>query len=188
MIEINLLPEELRPRIVKGGSVDAKAVLGSIPLVIGALVVVNILLWVFLLIREVELGMLNAKWEKLQPQQQLIDNSRRESAELSADAKLTRELLEQRIAWGEKLNKLSLYLPSGVWFKELSVSAGEFLLKGSVISLEKEEMTLVNTFVSSLKKDPVFVKNFGLIEVSSVQKRLVGSYEVADFVITAPLK
>jgi hypothetical protein len=94
----------------------------------------------------------------------------------------------RKLNWSEKLNKLSLNLPSGIWFNELSVSKKDFILKGSVLSLQKEEMNLVNKFIDSLKKDMVFFKDFTRLELSSIQMKTVVGYDVFDFVLTGKLK
>jgi ligand-binding sensor protein len=94
----------------------------------------------------------------------------------------------KRITWADKLNKLSLYLPSGVWITDISVTSKDFILKGSVISLVKDELTLINTFLDRLKADKEFFINFENIELSSIERRGVGSYEVADFTLNGKLK
>ena len=89
----------------------------------------------------------------------------------------------------KKLNRLSLDLPSGIWFNEISANLKkEFILRGSVVSLKKEEMLLINQFIDNLKKDTDFFKDFSKLEMTSAQSGEIGGYEVNDFVISGVLK
>jgi Tfp pilus assembly protein PilN len=101
---------------------------------------------------------------------------------------MIQQLIGQRINWAEKLNKLSLNLPSGVWFNEIQVNSKEFILKASVISLQKEEMNLINAFIDNLKNDKDFFKDFNNLELNSAQKRVIGGYDVTDFILVGILK
>ncbi|MFC1805071.1 hypothetical protein ACFLZ3_04530, partial [Candidatus Omnitrophota bacterium] len=71
----------------------------------------------------------------------------------SADAILQGKLSAEKLNWSEKLNKLSLHLPYGIWFDNLSLKGADFVLRGSVISLQGEEMMLIKKFIESLKDD-----------------------------------
>jgi len=61
-------------------------------------------------------------------------------------------------------------------------------IQGSVISLEKEEVSLINKLLVNLKADAEFSKNFSGFELSSVQKRSIETYDVADFILVGVLK
>ena len=111
-----------------------------------------------------------------------------EHAAFSQDAIVLQQLSNQRINWAEKLNKLSLNLPPGVWFTDLSVTQKDFILKGSVIALQKEEMSLIHKLLSGLQNDPGFIGDFYNLELASVQNRAVGGYEVSDFTLVGAIK
>src|SRR4030042_2205491 len=153
MIEINLLPEDLKAR-------GKKIVLGpqyflyAIPLVFGVLIFAHIFLAAAGIIKGYQFGVMNNKWKKLAPQREALKSLTEEYEMSSASAGIIRQLNMRRLNWSENLNKLSLDLPAGIWFKELSLSRNDFILKGSVVSLEKEEMSLVNKLIDKLKKDP----------------------------------
>jgi Tfp pilus assembly protein PilN len=139
------------------------------------------------LFKSYQLKVLNNKWNKLAPQREMLKNLTKEYEVLSADARIIQQLNLRRLNWAEKVNKLSLDLPAGIWFNELSFSRKDFILKGSVISLQKEEMNLVNKFIYNLKKDVAFFKDFSNLELSSVQIRTVGGYDIFDFVLAGKL-
>jgi Tfp pilus assembly protein PilN len=139
------------------------------------------------IIKSSELKGLNNKWRALEPQRKTLQDFSSEYSVLSEDSKTMQQLMQQRISWSEKLNKLSLFLPAGVWFNELNVNRKDFTLSGSVVSLQKEEMALVDRFMDSLKADQGFFKDFLKLELRSVQKRTVGGYEITDFVLSGVL-
>ena len=49
-------------------------------------------------------------------------------------------------------------------------------------------MLLINQFISDLKKDNAFYKDFLKVELGAMTKKTYGSYEVLDFLLTFPLK
>jgi len=201
MIEINLLPEELRVKAkakVKAKPKETQVSQSSLektkylfylaPLIVGVLLVTHILLAGITIFKNNQLGMLNSKWRTLEPQRKNLADFNQEYASFSEDEKTVLQAVQQRVSWAEKLNRLSLFLPSGAWFSELNFSSGNFTLKVSVISLQKDEMGLVNRFIDSLKNDPGFFKDFITLEIGSVEKRTVASYEISDFVLTGKIK
>ncbi|MHB8155446.1 MAG: hypothetical protein ACYDFR_05280, partial [Candidatus Omnitrophota bacterium] len=82
----------------------------------------------------------------------------------------------------------SLNLPSGVWFNEIKISVKDMIIQGSVISLVKEEVNLINKLLENLKADSEFSRDFVSFELSNVQKKNVGGYDIADFILTGALK
>jgi len=140
------------------------------------------------IVKNFQLGALNNKWKGLQPQRELLNNLKKEYDVLTSNTKLVQELNSRRLNWSEKLNRLSADLPSGIWFNEIAVSRKEFTLKASVVSLKKEEMTLIKKFIDTLKSDARFLGDFTGLELGSVQKRLVSGYDVVDFILMAKLK
>lgn len=189
MIEINLLPEESKPKTKKiTRYLKPDQFLNYIVWVFVILIVVHFFLAGILVAKSLHLNVLNNKWQKLLPQRKLVGDFNKEREGLSKEDKIITQLANQRINWSEKLNKLSLNLPSGIWFNEISVTPKELILKASVVSLQKEEMSLINKFMDNLKKDSFFFKDFNNLELNSVQRKVIGGYEVADFILIATLK
>ena len=187
MIEINLLSQELR-LIRKNDPVDLKSIPYIIGVIFAMVVLFHIVLVATLLFKSYRLYQLENNWKAFEPDRKLLEGLKKEYALATFDTKLVQEILAQRINWAEKLNKLSLCLPSGVWFDEISFLNKAFTLKGSVVSLQKEEINLINNFVESLKKDNNFFTNFSNLELGSMQRKTIGSYDVVDFILTGKLK
>lgn len=186
MIEINLLSEEFKPK-VEQASTKANYLSYLVPLILGVLVLVHIYLLILGSMKSYQLQALKKEWSRLEPQGKALENLKKESEALSQNAISMQQLSERKIKWAEKMNKLSLDLPPGIWFTQIVISSKELVLNGSVVSLQKEEMAILNKFLSSLKSDKDFIKDFSKMELGSVQRRMVGSYDVMDFVITCPL-
>ncbi len=197
MIEINLLPEELRNRVVKPTKTEAVSA-GSkpglqqlillIPLIFAVLILVHIVIAFLGVVRSSQLNALKGKWERMLPERKALEDFNNENMLYSGDDKDIQKLVNERINWAEKLNKLSLILPTGIWFDAISVSGKVFNLHGKVVSLTKEEVSLLRNFIDDLKNKPDFIKNFNSLELSSIQKVSIGGYEVADFTLNGTLK
>lgn len=199
MIEINLLPEELRVKTkekapeqvnLTGGTSfnQDQLFIYAIPVLLVLLVLVHFYFAMITMSKNGRLLSLNRKWMDLAPQKKELDEFSQESSSVSQDAGFTQLLLKQRVLWAQKLNDLSLNLPAGVWFNDISFSKQNITIQGSVVSLKMEELSLINKLIDSLKADNEFFKDLASIELSNVQKRAVGSYEVADFVLLGVLK
>ena len=199
MIEINLLPEELR---VKTRSKNAEHVsvardakfsqddlfVYAIPALLVLFACVHVYFAFTAFSKNSRLSSMNRQWISLEPQKKEVDEFNKEFSVVSQDASLTQQLTGQRILWAQKLNKLSLNLPSGVWFNEITVNDKNITIQGSVISLKKEEVTLINKLLDNLKADKDFSKDFVSLELNNVQKKSIGGYDIADFVLTGVLK
>jgi Tfp pilus assembly protein PilN len=189
MIEINLLPQELKIKAKKKErQIKSRQILYFIPLLFIILLLVHGYLIGVLVFKNIQLTALNNKWQKLQPQVKTLEEFKEKYELVSQDSRVIQQLTKQRISWAKKLNKLSFNLPSGVWFNEILVTAKDFTLKASVVSLQKDEMNLINQFIENLKKDNDFFSDFSNLELNSVQKNIIGGYDVADFVLSGKLK
>jgi Tfp pilus assembly protein PilN len=190
MIEINLLPEELKAKSKAKKTVMAiepKYFLYLIPFIFGILVCVYIYLLTVNIVKNRQLTILNAKWQKLEPERKASEDFKKQYAFLTEGAQAIGQLTKENINWSEELNKLSLLLPSGIWFNELSISPDDFVLYGSVVSLQKEGMSLITEFIDRLKKDAAFSRDFKSLELGSTQWKSIGGYDIVDFTLTGTL-
>jgi len=195
MIEINLLPQELRvekkvkklqENVVSG--FGPKHALLLIPLILIVLIILHLYLGVAIVAKSSQLNSLNNKWAKLQNERTLVGNFKRQNSLMSEDAVALQQMVNMRVLWSPKLNKLSLGIPPGIWFNAINITAKEFTINCSVVSLQREEIAFINRFLDNLKNDPVFFNDFLTLELGSVQKKTIGSYEVSDFSLNGSLK
>lgn len=158
------------------------------PPVFGILIILHLFLTGFLMISNIRLGVLNKKWLALTPQRKTVEDFKKEHNLASDDKLALEQFINKKINWSEKLNILSSNLPYGIWFDEFSVTAGDFSLRALVISLEQQEMSLVNKFIENLKSNKEFFKDFDKLEVTSVTRRVIGGYDIIDFILTGTMK
>jgi len=195
MIDINFVPDSLQKN---KKSQLFKTVFKNIPLeiVVGAaggivvlLIAVHILLQVTIFIRWASYSHLNSRWASVSKEKEVVDVVLQELQDLRKKTKDIEQITtEKRISWAEKLNKISDAIPSGVWLQRVSLTSDIFLIEGSAVSKRHDEMISVGNFSSNLKKEKDFMKGLDDIEVSSIQRRMVNSIEVADFVISVKLE
>jgi len=197
MIEINLLPEELRNRVVKiakpevvrsGTRLNLQQLILLIPVIFTLLIIVHLFFIVLGISYSAQLGSLKSKWDKSTNERKALEDFNAEHTLLSGDSLAVQQLVNERITWADKLNKISLALPPGVWLEAVFVSSKDFSLAGSVVSLKKEEIALLRQLSDNLKNDPDFFRDFNTLELGSIQKNMVGEYEVADFTLIGTLK
>lgn len=190
MIEINLLPQESKAKTAFIGkiSLESKYLVYFFPLLFAVLIFIQISLLAVGMVQAVRFKTLDNKWKGLTPQREKLNNLKKASDILNFDAKIIQELSNRRQNWSQKLNRMSLDLVGGIWFNEILLSQKELVLKASVVSLQKDEMSLINRFINTLKDDVYFFKDFSSLELGLVQRKSIAAYDVIDFVATAKLK
>ncbi|MDP3041228.1 MAG: hypothetical protein Q8N62_00620 [Candidatus Omnitrophota bacterium] len=199
MIQINLLPEELKiktkgrnsgPAVIKNplALIQERLFIYAIPAMLALFILAHFFLAVLLISKNRQWVSLNRKWLDSAAQKKEVDEFNREFSATFQDAGVLTQLSRQRILWAQKLNALSLHLPAGVWFNEILLNSNNLTIKGSVISLQKEEVGLINKLLDNLKDTLEFSKDFSSFELSNVQKRSLGGYDIADFVLVGALK
>jgi len=188
MIEINLLPHDLRVSKEKKSYLSPKYFLYLIPPIAGVILFIHLLLGLLWLTKGFQLGLLERNWQRLAPQRESLEKFRQQYEFLSQDAVTAQQLLKERVEWSKKLNKISLDLPNGVWLNDISVSGKNVTIRGSSVSLKKEGIGLINRFMENLKKDEMFIKDFSNFELNSILVRNIGGYDTEEFVLSATLK
>jgi len=190
MIEINLLPQELqiKSRKTPEAKVDSKKFLIVVPVALIILIIMHIYLGFVSISLRANFSGLEKKWKSLETGRKQLDTLKKEYNMLTQDSSAITQLNKDRINWAEKLNLLSLKLPQGIWFNDLQVINKDFILRGSVFSLAKQELTLINKFLSNLKESPGFFKDFSVLEMGIVQREVVGGYDILNFSLNGTLK
>lgn len=205
MIEINLLPEELKKK--KGKKIRQLELslpkISHKPVLIGvgaifALVYLGVL--TFSTLKNHSLNKLNTEWKSLQKQKEVLDKLKADIKDLETKNTSMGELVNNRFIWSAKLNQISDCLPEGVWLNSFSISKTKIAgrkkgrgaeasnfntleFRGSAAIPEGDEMLAIGKFIKNLKDDPSFIKDFENIELSSVQSTTSGKIEILDFTI-----
>jgi len=125
MIEINLLPEELRAKKRPAVEPTNKSALlenaiYAVPLVLLIVIIIHLYLGVVFLYQGKVLSGLEQAWKKMEPQRAQILALKKELTAESSDARVVQALLMRRVRVAPKLNKLSLNLQPGIWFNSIA--------------------------------------------------------------------
>lgn len=187
MIEINLLPEELRISGQKKFSPQEYALYGVIA-VFTILFVMHCILIGVTIIRGVGFGVASSVWNKLGPQRKQADVFKQQYGYIFDDAGARIDTDSRKAIWSEKLCRISLDVPVGLWLNEISVLEKNFVLKGSIIATGKNEIVSVNQFLNLLKNDRRFMEDLNLLELGALTRRVVGGYDVVDFTFSGQMK
>ncbi len=188
MIEINLLPPELKEKIPQSDGIPPIILYVVLPLAILVLLLAHGSLGVVAAVKGYQLSTFNNEWKKTEPQRKQLAEFNLQSKSISQDSMAIQQLVSQGVNWSEKLARLSMDLPPGVWFEDLMVDKKNFYVKGSVVALDKGEVGVINKFLNALRGDTAFMKDFSNLELGPLRWRTVGGYNVVDFELTGALK
>jgi len=197
MIEINLVPAALRKNEARGVGVLAsinlpqEVVLGFGGIVVGVLVLVHLILLMMWFTKSFQYFSYKSSWQAMASTRKIIDSTNEELKDFKGKISTITDITSKNaILWSRDLNILSDAVPKGIWFRRILWDSRVLIIEGSVFSKAHDEIAMVEDFVSNLKKEESFVKNFSLIEVNSVNLSLKSksTTEVADFKITAKTK
>jgi Tfp pilus assembly protein PilN len=184
MIEINLLPEELKPKQEKLNILLLRQVLLMIiPAAIGLLIIIHLYLGGLFLFKTLQHKSLNRNWAQLEHQRERVSQWKSQYKVSSHQTEYVNKLLASRITISDKMQSLSEVLPKGVWFNRLNFKQQEIHLEGSVVSLNKEQMRLLNLFINQLKENYPFFKNTISVKLGRINMRTIGGFSVMDFVL-----
>jgi Tfp pilus assembly protein PilN len=189
MIEINLLPEELKPKEENLTVLHLRQVLLFVlPAIFGLIVIAHLFLGALFLFKTFQYKSLDKRWMQFSSERQKVNNWKREYNVSSRYSEQMDKLISGRITVSDKMQALARVLPNGIWFNHLNFNQGKFKLRGSVVSLDKEQMRLLNVFLSQLKEDKIFFEDFVNLELGNVNMRTLGGFAIMDFVLEGDLK
>ncbi|MFH1593768.1 MAG: PilN domain-containing protein [Candidatus Omnitrophota bacterium] len=198
MVEINLLPEEIKRKKIALS-------IPEIPLVPIAVLIVVILVLVQVLM--VGLGSLSKKqqytlgkeWDELKPQSEELDRIKSNISILTKKTEAIEELLKIRLNWAGILNELSDSLTENIWLQELSYGAGgarspallskrSLKISGFASGRGGQATAFVTHFVKALRNNSDFSKYFDEIEHGPIREVTVKGEQVMSFTINCAFK
>ena len=95
---------------------------------------------------------------------------------------------KKSLLWAPKFNAISDSLPRGLWIRKMTLDKVGLTMEGSVVSKTQNEINNVGMFLSALKQNDDFMKDFSSLEDNSIQGGKNNSVEVTDFSVMAKLK
>jgi hypothetical protein len=195
MIDINLVPEQLRKRrkneLLSGGifNIPKEVMVGIGGGIIVLLFAVDLLFFLGKVVKFIQYHHVKSQWEAILPDKTNTDVITKELQDVQKEVKSMKDIMDGHDAvWSQKLNVISDGLPKGVWLRKITLNDKQFFIEGTTVSKEQNEMINVGNFVSNLKQDEEFMKSFDSVEVDYIQRRKNETLEVADFTILAKIK
>ncbi|OGX07767.1 MAG: hypothetical protein A2Z88_03220 [Omnitrophica WOR_2 bacterium GWA2_47_8] len=196
MIEINLVPRNLRKRKTSTGNIAAsklnipkEALVGLCGGLFVLLVAVVIVLQLLIFIKYAQHKKLKTQWDEILPSKTATDAVVSKLRSLRLKSKSVENILvKKEISWAKKLNEISDNLPRGVWLRRIVFDQNAFLIEGSAVSKGQNEMINVHQFAANLKAKEGFLENLTDFELGAIQGRKIKTIDVADFTIKAKVK
>ncbi len=189
MIEINLLPEELKPeKKLALPALPAERLVLILPALAGLLILIHLYFAGAILIKNFQYRALNKKWLASKATQEEVGIWKKEHTLVSQDTQDIISLTKQGINFSDKLKVMSEVLPAGIWFNHLTIIKKDYILQGSIVSQKGEHMSLLRNFLEQLKKNKVFFSKFRRLELGPVKMREFKGYQIMDFILEGNLK
>ncbi|MDD5019838.1 MAG: PilN domain-containing protein [Candidatus Omnitrophica bacterium] len=184
MITINLLPRQFR-------KAERKIVLPyKTYLILGfvGLVLFHLLLFGLASMKKIQVMALRGNLNKISVQAKEAAKTKAEIKGMEAKVNALKTVVTRHVSFTELLSGLSAAVPKGLWMERFSLSGSTLMIQGTVISLTQNEMTIIGKFLQNLKNNKTFAEAFSRIELGSVQRRSIKTYDVVDYILNGELK
>lgn len=185
MITINLLPKQMR-------KTEKKIVLPyKTYLFLGIIffVLLHVLLFGLGSVKKIQVAALRGNLNKVSVQAKEAVKIKTDVKTMETRVNFLKTSLSRQFTVTELLSGLSAGVPKGLWMERFSLSTKDgMLVQGTVISLSQNEMTLIGKFLQNLKNNKAFESAFSKIELASVQRRSIKTYDVVDYVLQGEVK
>lgn len=185
MIELNLLPEELRIKKIQ------KIELPDIPIIpigIGIavlLVTLHLVTVLFAARNKNVLTHVKTKWEAYLPQKKELDLLAKQVSDAKRKIKAIEDLTKGRILWSEIMNNLSHAVLANIWLSKLSYEDRNaqpvLLLEGYALGSSDEGTASVGRFINALEDNKGFFPYFRDIELESIRRDSIDGKEIMQF-------
>ncbi|MBL7069102.1 MAG: hypothetical protein ISS34_04520 [Candidatus Omnitrophica bacterium] len=217
MIEINLLPENLRKKKPIFQMPEIK--ITSAPIIIGIavlLVLIHGLTMLTINLQRRAIDKMSVEWQREKIEKESIELTRRENIKMRRKIDAIEDLMSRKILWAKKLNQLSDLVIDGIWYTSLSIdrktvivepkegASGKSMamrrfatervqipylsIEGEVSSSYGDELAIISRFIDGLKSEKDFFKDFSNIELDSTTLHEIENVEVMKFNINCYIK
>ena len=204
MIEINLLPEELRKKEKIKLDLPEVLVFKILSVILIVVISAQILLSTFAVYQKIEFMRTKKAAETLISEDHEIAARKAQTLAMSNHLKEIRAMTERKFLWAVLLNALSDSMTKGVWLRSLSVATlvadepvskkKEKIQKRRILNLEGsvigsgQETAIIGKFIQQLKESPRFGEWFEDIKLSTINQKKIKDFDVYDFVLIGIFK
>jgi Tfp pilus assembly protein PilN len=186
MITINLLPKSQRK--AERSSVAAFPYQIYLVTAVAIFLVLHLGLLSFAALKKVQLIGLEMRWKHMGAQAKGGGSLKSQIKSLETSVATLRSVMSRKVNFTEFFSGLSGVVPRGMWLERFSLTASGLVIQGSVVSQSQGEMTIIGKFLQDLKARPVIIDTFAKVDLISVQRRMIKTYDVVDFVIEGKFK
>lgn len=186
MITINLLPKSQRKAEHRSAAMFPYQIY-LVP-VVAILLLLHLGLLTIATYKKVQLIGLELRWRHMGAQSHGGVSLKSQIKTLESSVATLRSVMARRVNFTDLFSGLSSIVPRGMWLERFSLMPEGLVIQGSVISLSQGEMTIIGRFLQDLKAFPAIADTFAKVDLTSVQRRTIKTYDVVDFVIEGKLK
>lgn len=207
MIEINLLPEELRKKETVKITMPDIPIKKTLFLTAGAVVGVQLLFTLFTVYLRFDHGRLEGRIASLKESGKEILAQKAETAAIFTRLREIRSVTGRKFNWASLLAATTNSMTKGVWLRALFVTGEEpkktgapametdkktggeryLVLEGSAVG-QGQETAFIGKFLKQLKEDPLYAELFSEIKPYNINQRRLKDVDVYDFMIYCKFK
>ena len=207
MIEINLLPQELKPKPSLFSGISFKGLdINNIPILkisagIGAcLVLVQLAVFFIGIVSSAALRSTTKRYNEILPERKIADALKEKTAYINKRFGAIDELIVKRFSWARKMNLLSDCVTPGIWLSELyydeapvadktkMTATGALMISGYAFGTGEQGAALVGKFIKSLQENKDFYSDMASVDLVSTKSDKVDKQDVMSFRIACIYK
>lgn len=196
MIEINLLPQELRKREAVKLALPGIPVKGALVGFFSVFFAAQLLLSALAFYRRAEISHVRKAVEILKAENREITHQKSEITFARTRLQQVQSITERKFYWSLLLNALSDSVTKGIWLRQFSImetgghpgaTARSLKLDGSVVG-PGQETASIGKFIKELKDNPVLSELWGSVELATINQRKIRDYDVYDFTLACAFR
>ena len=192
MIEINLLPPQLRVRKRDPMKLPSLPIIPVAAGIVILLFAVQVLLWFFIQVKSVSRDSIRKKIAAIAATNKEAINVDSTLKDISSKVGIIDKLSGSRFNLARKLNDISDSLVSGIWLRSITVKKIEtpnepgvlketLVIDGSSVTSGDTGEAAIVKFVNSLKENGSFSSDFDEIEIAKEERKKIQKTEIMDF-------
>jgi hypothetical protein len=207
VIEINLLPQELKPKPSVFSGINFKGLdINSIPILkiavgIGVgLVLLQAAVSIIGILSNAELASATKKYSEISSDKKVADALKAKVANINKRSGAIDELIVKRVSWARKINLLSDCVTPGIWLSELyydetpvtgkanEVKIESLMISGYASGAGEQGAALIGKFIKSLQENDDFYADMASVNLVSTKSDKVDKQDVMSFRIACIYK
>ncbi|MFQ5680931.1 MAG: hypothetical protein ACE5GG_02605 [Candidatus Omnitrophota bacterium] len=187
MIEINLLPDDLRSK--KKSALYWNNALQAARIGLVILVCAHIILFLTVAARKKEAAKLKRQWSNISEENTRVSRLNEDISSLrNRDAIIGGLVAVTLPDWPQIWYRLGALLPKTAWFKSIQVIHGLLDIRASILVISGNEVEILNDFLHDVREEAIFRESFDNLDIISIVRKDLSGVEIIDFSIKGVLK